>query len=106
MSHWAQYEERVRLGCERFEQACRRNGFSGELHPLTIKEWGRGMRVWVRRFGEDWPLLDKAVDKMCAAELTIKSPESCITVAESMVQWGEKPKDYTHGALSEWVHTE
>ena len=86
---WAHYEERVRLGCEAFEAACRRNGFTGEVEKRLAKEWAQGMRDWLESFGEDWQLLGEAVDEMRKQHppLIVASPRSCIKVAREIKQW-------------------
>jgi hypothetical protein len=86
---WARYEERVRLGCEAFELACRRNGFSGEVEKRLAKEWAQGCRDWLESFGEDWQLLGETVDEMRKQHppLIVASPRSCIKVARDLKQW-------------------
>lgn len=87
MADWAHYEERVRLGCERFELACRRNGFTGEVDKALAKEWAQGMRVWLEAFGENWELLDRTVDEMRRVPLIVASPRSLLKVARDITQW-------------------
>lgn len=89
MSLWGQYEERVRLGCERFLVAARRNGFTGEVEKRLAKEWALGMRAWIEAHGENWELLDRAVDYMRQQEppLIIGTPRSCIKVAREFKDW-------------------
>ena len=105
MSYWAQSEERVRLGCEAFLDACRAEGFDGDIDKRLAQEWAQGMRDWLVAFGEDWKLLAKTVKHMRAQEppLIVASPRSCIKVARELSQWQRPEKDYIHGQLSDFI---
>ncbi len=103
---WANYEERVMVGCTRFLAACRRNGFEGEVHHKTAAEWASGMRAWLAEgLGEDWDLLDEVVDEMRDKEppLIVASPRSCIKIALDKKMWARPEKDYIHGELAEFI---
>ena len=95
MTFWPRCEERVRLGCERFLEACIRNGFEGEVDRRLAADWAAGMRDWLEVMGEDWSRLDKAVDEMRQQNppLIIGSPRSCIKIARNLKHWRAEPVD-------------
>ena len=89
MTDFLRCSERERIGCERFEAACRRNGFTGEVEKRLAKEWVMGTREWLAVHGENWDLLDEVVDEMRKQHppLIIASTRSCIKNARERTQW-------------------
>lgn len=72
------------------------------------KAWEHGARTWYEEFGGDTHLLRRAMSKMTAQGLEIKSPASCVAVAltlkhgsreaEDAIAWAETGEDTEEAA--------
>ena len=60
--------------------------------PQLKKSWEVGAREWYENFHGDVGLLKQAVQQMLSQGLTVKSPQSAISIAQTITASGQKVK--------------